>query len=351
MNLQDDLLKGFANLLNPKNEDRKRERIVYASVARLDGDRAYIIIDGASIETPANRLVEVGVNDRVMVSIKDHNVVITGNISYPSITRAGDSYITLRSDGLLIGQLDNTTGTPNGTYIVVGSDTVSIYDENGDVVSTFSSNDIDIGKLSLSFDEENGALLVSVGESVTRFGFINESTSFRNEFISECDDVRGYLQINIVDKNDDQSVASFTLTSEDGGDASVTSPSGEFSVNGIQVLKRNKLVVIGTATATNIAVNANSTVILSAAISPPSGYMTVGVIGYRLGPSNTGKPTYDKNLKINELFLQRSNNTIYVKLVNHTSTNVTAVAINIQWFGLNISAVTGGGTQTLKALT
>ena len=126
MNLQDDLIKSFTQAINPSGGEKSGEKTVYGIVARIEKDsdgheHIKIKIDGSELETPATSMVKVGEGDRVFATIKDHSVVITGNISYPALTRIGNVYMTMTEDGLVIGQLDSDNNQ-SGYKILVSPD-------------------------------------------------------------------------------------------------------------------------------------------------------------------------------------------------------------------------------------
>ena len=117
---------------------------MYATAVK-DATGLYVCFDGSSARTPATSLVECGNGDRVLATWKGHTAVITGNISYPSLTRVGAIYITLTADGLVIGEL-NSSNVPVGYYILIkpadssdGKPGVEIIDTNGNVVSYFGT--------------------------------------------------------------------------------------------------------------------------------------------------------------------------------------------------------------------
>ena len=117
---------------------------MYATAVK-DATGLYVRFDGSSARTPATSLVECGNGDRVLATWKGHTAVITGNISYPSLTRVGAIYITLTADGLVIGEL-NSSNVPVGYYILIkpadssdGKPGVEIIDTNGNVVSYFGT--------------------------------------------------------------------------------------------------------------------------------------------------------------------------------------------------------------------
>ena len=145
MELQDDILKGFSDaLLTASTPSVEGTRSVYATAVK-DATGLYVRFDGSSARTPATSLVECGNGDRVLATWKGHTAVITGNISYPSLTRVGAIYITLTADGLVIGEL-NSSNVPVGYYILIkpadssdGKPGVEIIDTNGNVVSYFGT--------------------------------------------------------------------------------------------------------------------------------------------------------------------------------------------------------------------
>lgn len=90
MALSNDLITQFAKISN-KKEDRKKESIVYGTV-EIDGT-TYVKIDGSELRTPVTTTSDVKNGDRVTVTIKNHNAVITGNITSPSVNFNSDVVI------------------------------------------------------------------------------------------------------------------------------------------------------------------------------------------------------------------------------------------------------------------
>lgn len=153
MELQDELIKSFTQAINPSGGEKSGEKTVYGVVARIEKDldgheHIKIKIDGSELETPATSMVKVGEGDRVFATIKDHSVVITGNISYPALTRIGNVYMTMTEDGLVIGLLD-FDNKPTGYRVLISpSNTtpgVYIIDDQNQIVSTFGTT-VKLGK-------------------------------------------------------------------------------------------------------------------------------------------------------------------------------------------------------------
>ena len=82
MDLSNDLLSQFAKLTkNDKNT--KKEDVVYGTVV-VHNDIKYVKLDGSEVLTPVTSATEIEDQNRVMVMVKNHTAVVTGNISSPS---------------------------------------------------------------------------------------------------------------------------------------------------------------------------------------------------------------------------------------------------------------------------
>lgn len=151
MELQDSVLKAFADAVNSSGNTSSDATTFYATVVRktpnqsTGKDDIFVRFYGAdeSVETPVTTTVEVGVGDVVMVRMKDHKATIIGNISYPALTRVGDIYITLTAEGLVVGKLSKLN-TPTGTHILITDADFQLIGANGAVIAKFGAN-IELG--------------------------------------------------------------------------------------------------------------------------------------------------------------------------------------------------------------
>lgn len=84
MNLSNDLISQFVKVT--KAETPKKETTVYGTIVIKSDGKQYVQIDGSSMQepTPIDTTVDAANGDRVIVMIKDHKAVVTGNISSPS---------------------------------------------------------------------------------------------------------------------------------------------------------------------------------------------------------------------------------------------------------------------------
>lgn len=118
MQLPNSLLREFARVTNDRPEPKK-ESTLYGTFIEQDGDY-YVQLDGSDIYTPVEMAMDAKNGDRVVVMIKNHQAVITGNISNPASAYTASTYIK----------------TIDETLLLVGGDNVGIRSEsevNGDI--------------------------------------------------------------------------------------------------------------------------------------------------------------------------------------------------------------------------
>lgn len=343
MNLQDDLLKQFADAVNSSGGGSKTDRTVYATVSRKENDLIYIKIDGSELETPAETMVEVGAGDKVFATIKDHSVVITGNISYPSLTRVGEVYITLRADGLLVGRLDKTTNIPIGSYIVIGTEEITIYNENHEALSSFGANTIELGKKSSALIKfcdgkaiiqlDDGTLRISGGNSVDAIGLSNTYGTYRSEVVCEAKSNSKRVGMQLLNGN---AAVSSVIASENG--VAVTVPSNKaLTVNGKEVVKVDGVVTVGTVYTNSKNISPGASATLEATIPVPKGYSIVGVSCWAANYNIVSIPWIWIN----------ASNKLQVTLSNISDTFTANISITIRWFAIRTSGVVDGGSQTI----
>lgn len=82
MKLTQDLITMFAKITNDDKKDNK-ETTVYGTTVIQNGSR-YVRIDGSDILTPVQSTAVIRSGARVTVMLKDHQAIVTGNLSDPS---------------------------------------------------------------------------------------------------------------------------------------------------------------------------------------------------------------------------------------------------------------------------
>lgn len=406
MQLQDDLLKSFADAVNSETSDQPSDRTVYAEVTRLDGDIVYVKFDGSDIETPTTSMVQVGVGDRVFASIKDHSVVITGNIDYPSLTRVGDVYITLRDDGLVVGKLDKSNrptdmyilitdtdfrvinkrgtilarfgttaqiGLANGRHLNLTDDGVEILNNatslakfsdslitlaNG--LAQFSSKLIKLGNTSdsqIQFCNGNGVVSYASnkfkmeGSSSTKVvGVSNSYGNYKSELLAEAKS--GSQRAGIQVLNGDSTVAS-VIASSDG--VNCTTQSGKhLTENGVEVVKVDGVVATGSVSY-NLSNDTSQTDTINISFKAngvPTGYTIIGlsILNMSLRYSNhrwllSGwSVTMDKTIKVELEFMP---NGIWENTMTLKTAGYKPKFINFQWFAIRTSGAKVAPDQSI----
>jgi hypothetical protein len=82
MALSAELASQFAKIITPK-EESKGESMVYGTVVEYDGAK-YVRFDGSDLLTPISATTKVNNEDRVIVTVKNHSAIVTGNLTSPA---------------------------------------------------------------------------------------------------------------------------------------------------------------------------------------------------------------------------------------------------------------------------
>lgn len=138
MELSNDLLSQFVKVT--KNEKKtKTETTTYGTVSSIRDNVIYVKLDGSESETPAVNAVNVTENERVLVTIKNHEVIITGNTTSPSV---GEAYV-------------------NRVLDVETAKVDTVIAENVVIKERLSASEADISKLTADNATINGKLSAS----------------------------------------------------------------------------------------------------------------------------------------------------------------------------------------------
>ena len=86
MHLSSDLISQFVKITN---DDKKKEKetTIYGTTVK-DGDKMYVRIDGSDILTPMASTASMKDNERVIVMIKNHQAIVTGNVTSKSASES-----------------------------------------------------------------------------------------------------------------------------------------------------------------------------------------------------------------------------------------------------------------------
>lgn len=92
MTLSKSLLKEFARVTANPDRNRSKQSTVYGTIVTSNNEN-FVRIDGSDIETPVSMASGANNGDRVVVMIKDHKAVVTGNTSTPPSSIDVSNYV------------------------------------------------------------------------------------------------------------------------------------------------------------------------------------------------------------------------------------------------------------------
>lgn len=157
MSLSSDLISQFVKVTNDEPVEQK-ETIVYGTVTEYDGGKGTVRLDGASEDqlTPVSFTSAAAVGNRVTILIKNHEAIVTGNVSSPSartedVKEIGDQIVefdNVMADTITTQQIDAIYATFDRLTAITGR-----YDELSAItasIETLKASYIEGGKVSAS---------------------------------------------------------------------------------------------------------------------------------------------------------------------------------------------------------
>lgn len=95
MSLSNNIVRQFVKATNNKQKTKK-ETTVYGKIVGQQNGKYYVRLDGSTTNIPISRFTsQVNIDERVIVMIKDHTAIVTGNLQSPA---AGESYVNTTVD-------------------------------------------------------------------------------------------------------------------------------------------------------------------------------------------------------------------------------------------------------------
>ena len=196
MDLSRVVAKSFAEVANKVNENKK-EGVTYATIVEYN-DTLYAKLDGSSILTPISSTVNITNGDRVIVMLKNHVAVITGNLSDPSASRQAvtdiDSKVTtlnnvvadkvntkeLEAEKARIDSLEADNVTVNEKLTAVEADIGTLTADNATINGKLTAAEADIDNLIADNATINGKISANsaeIGTLKSEFGDFKQLTT------------------------------------------------------------------------------------------------------------------------------------------------------------------------------
>ena len=174
------MAKSFAEVANKVNENKK-EGVTYATIVEYN-DTLYAKLDGSSILTPISSTVNITNGDRVIVMLRNHVAVITGNLSDPSASGQAvteiDSKVTtlndvvadkvntkeLEAEKARIDSLEADNITVNEKLTAVEADIGTLTADNATINGKLTAAEADIDNLTADNATINGKISANSAE-------------------------------------------------------------------------------------------------------------------------------------------------------------------------------------------
>lgn len=121
MKLSDYLISQFVKITNDRVK-KKTETTLYGTTEKDSSGRICVRLDGSDLLTPVSNTANIGPNERVMVLIKNHTAIVTGNLTAPAARCTLDeNNNVVRVENVDVNGIENLTKTVSeqGTKISV----------------------------------------------------------------------------------------------------------------------------------------------------------------------------------------------------------------------------------------
>lgn len=155
MALSNDLISKFVKATKDDNKTLK-ETVVYGTVQKNVG---YVKLDGSDVLTPVKTTIVLAENDRVTVLLRNHEAVVTGNVSSPA-ARSKDTLknVDLTAQNARIDTLEVANVTIQNTLTAVNADITTLKADDVTIKNTLNANKAKIETLETNSATISGKL-------------------------------------------------------------------------------------------------------------------------------------------------------------------------------------------------
>lgn len=170
MDLNSILVSEFAKITNDNKEIINEGATVYGTY-RVDGDSAYVQIDGSDTRTPVVTTASAKSGDRVTVLIKNHRAIITGNMTDPSASSE-----TVRTLDLGLGGLNDTIRNVSNSVSDLSGEVDGISTQVTGMAASIEGAE-KVATNFLSFEDPYGLIVGNLTGSTLGFNVLIDATS------------------------------------------------------------------------------------------------------------------------------------------------------------------------------
>lgn len=177
MDLNSILVSEFAKITNDNKETVNEGATVYGTY-RVDGDGAYVQIDGSDTRTPIATTASAKSGDRVTVLIKNHRAIITGNMTDPSASSE-----TVRTLDLGLGGLNDTVRNLSNSVSDLSGEVDGISTQVTGMAASIEGAE-KVATNFLSFEDPYGLIVGNLTDSTLGFNVLIDATSVNMRYNS-----------------------------------------------------------------------------------------------------------------------------------------------------------------------
>ena len=177
MDLNSILVSEFAKITNDNKETINEGTTVYGTY-RVDGDGAYVQIDGSDTRTPVATTASAKSGDRVTVLIKNHRAIITGNMTDPSASSE-----TVKNLDLGLGGLNDTIRNVSNSVSDLRGEVDGISTQVTGMAASIEGAE-KVATNFISFEDPYGLIVGNLTDSTLGFNVLIDATSVNMRYNS-----------------------------------------------------------------------------------------------------------------------------------------------------------------------
>ena len=177
MDLNSILVSEFAKITNDNKETVNEGTTVYGTY-RVDGDGAYVQIDGSDTRTPVATTASAKNGDRVTVLIKNHRAIITGNLTDPSASSE-----TVKNLDLGLGGLNDTIRNVSNSVSDIRGEVDGISTQVTGMAASIEGAE-KVATNFISFEDPYGLIVGNLTDSTLGFNVLIDATSVNMRYNS-----------------------------------------------------------------------------------------------------------------------------------------------------------------------
>lgn len=179
MRLSSDLISQFVKITN---DDKKKEKetTIYGTTVK-DGDKMYVRIDGSDILTPMASTASMRDNERVIVMIKNHQAIVTGNVTSKSASESSVKDLDKTTQEII-----KSTGAVDNRIVAAETNISKLQATDIEIKNSLTAAEADIDNLetdNITIHETLSANTADINTLKTKVGKIDDLMAIHEQKI------------------------------------------------------------------------------------------------------------------------------------------------------------------------